>query len=53
MALNKLIDNESVARNMGQAARLRYEDNFSDVVLGQSYINLYRELLKNNQLNRP
>ena len=52
MALNKLIDNESLAINMGQAARLRYEDNFSDVVLGQSYINLYRELLKNNQLNR-
>ena len=52
MALNKLIDNKSLAIKMGQAARLRYEENFSDMALGQSYINLYRELLKNNQLSR-
>lgn len=46
MALNKLIDDEPLAKKMGQAARLRYEENFSDGALGKSYSDLYRELAK-------
>jgi rhamnosyl/mannosyltransferase len=43
-ALNKLIDDEVLAKRMGQAARIRYEQNFSEEALGKSYSNLYREI---------
>jgi len=45
-ALNKLIDDENLAKKMGQAARIRYEQNFSGEALGKSYSNLYREIAK-------
>ena len=45
-ALNKLVDDDSLANKMGQAARIRYEQNFSGEALGKSYSNLYRELAR-------
>jgi len=47
-AMKKLIANDSLARQFGLAARRRYENLFSGEVLGRSYANLYKELLKLN-----
>lgn len=43
-AINTLLENESVAKNMGVNARQRYEHLFSGNVLGKAYEDLYREL---------
>lgn len=44
-AINKLIDTPALARKMGHAARLRYENLFSGEALGKAYTVLYKELL--------
>lgn len=43
-AINILLENESVAKNMGVNARQRYEHLFSGDVLGRAYEDLYREI---------
>lgn len=44
-AIETLYKNESLASEMGIAARTRYEQYFSGEVLGNAYMNLYRELI--------
>lgn len=44
-AMNTLLNEESLANQMGFAARLRYERLFSGPALGQAYTSLYNELL--------
>jgi rhamnosyl/mannosyltransferase len=48
-AMNTLLENVSVAEGFGQAARQRYEMNFSGPVLGEAYARLYREVLENKR----
>lgn len=43
-AMMFLLQHQSVAERMGQAARRRYERNFSGEVLGRAYAELYQEL---------
>ncbi len=44
-AMQLMMKDESLANNMGLAARQRYQALFSGDVLGQAYQNLYKELL--------
>jgi rhamnosyl/mannosyltransferase len=44
-AMNTLLNDESLADQMGLAARQRYERLFSGNALGQAYSSLYKELL--------
>lgn len=44
-ALNKFLQDSTLAFDMGQAARLRYEEFFSGEALGAKYSNLYSELV--------
>ena len=46
-AMNRLLREEGLARQMGIAARARYERLFSGEVLGKAYAALYREALDN------
>jgi rhamnosyl/mannosyltransferase len=48
-AMNTLLEDVSAAEGFGQAARQRYEKNFSGPVLGQAYARLYREVLENKR----
>jgi len=43
-AVNTLLDKD-IARQYGDAARTRYEENFSGEALGLAYSNLYKELI--------
>lgn len=43
-ACNRLIENEALAKEMGIAARSRYERLFSGEALGRAYSELYREV---------
>lgn len=51
-AMNTLLEDVSVAEGFGQAARQRYEKNFSGPVLGEAYARLYREVLENKRHER-
>ncbi|QGZ54017.1 glycosyltransferase [Paraburkholderia acidiphila] len=44
-AVNALLNDEPRAREMGAAARERYERLFSDEALGSSYVSLYEDVL--------
>lgn len=44
-AINTLRDDEKLAKTMGEAARLRYQELFSGSALGEAYSNLYSEVL--------
>jgi rhamnosyl/mannosyltransferase len=48
-AMNTLLEDVSAAEGFGQAARQRYEKNFSGPVLGEAYARLYREILENKR----
>ena len=48
-AMNTLLEDVSAAEGFGQAARQRYEKNFSGPVLGEAYARLYREVLENKR----
>ncbi len=41
-AMNRLLEDESLARRFGAAARQRYEGLFSAHALGSAYAELYR-----------
>lgn len=43
--VNRLLADPELATQMGQAARLRYENLFSGEVLGRNYTSLYRSLM--------
>lgn len=43
-AMNLLLNDSALANRMGSLARKRYEENFSGIVLGESYSNLFKEL---------
>lgn len=43
-AMRSLLNNSSLTNEMGQAARLRYEQLFSGEALGEAYANLFKEL---------
>ena len=43
-AMNLLLNDSMLAAQMGDCARKRYEENFSGIVLGESYANLFKEL---------
>ena len=45
-AMNKLLDNKSLIKKFGLAARQRYEKKFSGYVLGKAYVKLYSDVLK-------
>lgn len=47
-AVVKLFNNESLAAQYGNNARLRYEKLFSQYALGCSYSSVYREIIKNH-----
>lgn len=51
-AMNTLLEDTSAAEGFGQAARQRYEKNFSGPVLGEAYTRLYREVLENKRNQR-
>ena len=44
-AANKLLSDESLAKQFGHSARVRYEDIFSGEVMGKSYNDLYKDVL--------
>ena len=43
-AMNTLLYEDALARNMGQAARARYERLFSGPALGKAYADLFLEM---------
>ncbi len=43
-AMSRLLEDEALALQMGQAARRRYEQLFSGAALGQAYARLYRKV---------
>ncbi|MBE2179820.1 MAG: glycosyltransferase [Chthoniobacterales bacterium] len=45
-ALNRLLEDPPLAAHLGQAARRRYEENFSGRVLGRAHMEFYREALE-------
>ncbi|WP_419831588.1 glycosyltransferase [Endozoicomonas atrinae] len=45
-AIEALHNNPDQAAQMGQAARLRYEQEFTGALMGKRYAQLYREMLK-------
>jgi glycosyltransferase involved in cell wall biosynthesis len=48
-AMLKLINNESLAKKMGDAAQARFEELFTGERMGQNYFQVYKELIgKNN-----
>jgi glycosyltransferase involved in cell wall biosynthesis len=51
-ALNCLLDNPSLALEMGRAARRRYEQLFTGYAMGDAYAKLYESLLERGQLDR-
>jgi rhamnosyl/mannosyltransferase len=51
-ALNCLLDNPSLALEMGRAARRRYEQLFTGRAMGDAYAKLYESLLERGQLDR-
>jgi glycosyltransferase involved in cell wall biosynthesis len=44
-AMNLLLNDSTLAAQMGNFARKRYEENFSGIVLGESYSKLFKELV--------
>ena len=45
-AIEALHDNPAQAEQMGQAARARYEQEFTGALMGERYVQLYREMLE-------
>jgi glycosyltransferase involved in cell wall biosynthesis len=48
-AMQRLLSNESLAKDYGEAARRRYEKLFSGDALGTAYANMYREIVDCNR----
>lgn len=48
-ALNRLLDDSSMALDMGRAARCRYEQLFTGRAMGDAYAKLYESLLQPSQ----
>ena len=44
-AMNSLLVDDALAHRMGAAARMRYEQLFSGVALGNAYAALYRDVM--------
>lgn len=51
-ALNRLLDNPSLALEMGRAARRRYEQLFTGRAMGDAYAKLYESLLEQGRMDR-
>ncbi|MCC6068776.1 glycosyltransferase [Ferrovum sp. PN-J185] len=48
-AINHILDNKDIAEKMGIEARKRYEALFASDKLGQSYSNLYEQVINNHK----
>lgn len=46
-AMNMLLADEALAKNLGLTARQRYEGLFSGPALGEAYVQLYQDVLEN------
>jgi glycosyltransferase involved in cell wall biosynthesis len=44
-AMNILLTDDSMAKQFGLAARIRYENFFSGLLLGQAYLELYKKII--------
>lgn len=51
LAMERLINNDSLANQMGRAARLRYEGCLAGNIMAQRYFELYRNVINSHESN--